>query len=275
MPTTEVAHDRADDHDLWLGRFDDGELLLDGYVKVQGGLKHFVGRPPDTSLMTALHLTLTHGFFSGRPYRLADRCDGSINAPVLALYLDFCARHELDAQALHAKAYPGERALEEKAIAAFAHWQGVLIPHTWTAACFQGLLESLTQINHLTLGGVLADATAGISFPEGVLAREGYTCFRGNTRCYGPTARFTWGYVITPTGEQVWQSLEGGLRNDPWQSTNGVVPAHYGLSFIAVAATRDGNTPLARRLIKEAERSGRSPANKRHYQSWLENLEAA
>lgn len=57
MPTTEVAHHRADDHDLWLGRFDDGDLLLDGYVNVQGGLKHFVGQPPDTSLMTALHLT--------------------------------------------------------------------------------------------------------------------------------------------------------------------------------------------------------------------------
>ena len=268
MPTTEVAHHRADDHDLWLGRFDDGELLLDGYAKVQGGLKHFVGRTPDTSLMTALHLTLTHGFFSGRPYRLADRCDGSINAPVLALYLDFCARHELDAQALHAAAYPGERALEEKAIITFADWQGVLIPHTWTAACFQGLLKSLTQINHSTLGGVLADATAGVSFPGGVLEREGYTCFRGNTRCYGPTARFTWSHVITPTGEQVWQY-------DPWQSTTGVVPAHYWLSFIAVAASRDSNTPLARRLIEEAGRSARSPANKRHYQGWLGNLEAA
>lgn len=267
MPTTQIAHHRGDDYDLWLGQFDDGELLLDGYVKVPGGLKHFVGRPPDTRLTTALHLTLTHGFFSNRPYRLAGRCDGSINAPVLALYLDLCTRHELDAQALYAEAYPGERALEGEAITSFALWQGVLIPHTWTAACFRGLLESLTQINHLTLVGVLDEAAEGISFPSGVLEREGYTCFRGSTRCYGPTARFTWGHVITPIGEQVWQY-------DPWQSTNGVVPEHYWLSFIAVAASRDSNTPLARRLIEAAECSARSPANKRYYRGWLENPEA-
>jgi len=160
------------------------------------------------------------------------------------------------------------RALEEEAINTFAHWQGVLIPHTWTAACFRGLLESLTQINHLTLVGMLDDAAVGISFPSGVLEREGYSCFRGTTRCYGPTARFTWGYVITPTGEQVWQY-------DPWQSKNGTVPTHYWLSFIAVAASRDGNMPLARRLIEEAGRSARSPANKRYYRGWLENLEAS
>ncbi|WP_204307081.1 hypothetical protein, partial [Klebsiella aerogenes] len=58
-------------------------------------------------------------------------------------------------------------------------------------------------------------------------------------------------------------------------STNGVVPNHYWLSFLAVAASRDGNTLLARRLVEEAERSARSPTNKRHYQGWLESLEAA
>ncbi len=165
--------------------------------------------------------------------------------------------------------------LEPQSITTFAHWQGVQIPHTWTAACFSGLLASLTEINCSTLRSTLDGAAAGISFPGGVLEREGYVAFRGTTRYYGPDARFTWGHVITPTGEQLWPSPEGGLRNDPWQSVSGVLPGHYWLSLIVVAARRDGNTLLARRLVEEAERSARSPANKAHYQNWLETLQAA
>lgn len=204
-----------------------------------------------------------------RPYVLAQVCDGSIPTPVFALYVDFCKRHQLDAQALYDEAYPdvGGR-LEPDAITTFAHWQGVRIPHTWTAACYTGLLKSLTEVNNHMLRSVLNEAAWGISFPGGVLERGGYVAFKGDTRCYSPSARFTWGHVITPTGEQVWQY-------DPWQSTNRVVPGHYWLSFMAVAARRDGNVLLARRLVEEAERSVHSPANKAHYQNWLETLEAA
>lgn len=71
---------------------------------------------------------------------------------------------------------------------------------------------------------------------------------------------------MTPTGEQVGQY-------DPWQSRNGRVPGHYWLSLLAVAARRDGDTPLARSLIEEALHSARSLTNRRHYRNWLESLE--
>ena len=266
MPT-EHSHYQDEDWDIWIGR-SYGNLILEGFVKTGETLKHLVWQVDDSNLTNAVDLILRYGRVVRRPYVLGQACDGSISAPVMALYLDFCTRHGLDAQALYAAAYPEAELLEENAIDTSAKWQGVRLPHTWTAACFSGLLESLTEINCSTLRSILDDAATGISFPAGVLERDGYTCFKGNTRCYGPTARFTWGHVITPTGEQVWQY-------DPWQSTNGVVPTHYWLSFLAVAARRDGNTPLALSLIEEAERSARSPANKQAYRCWLESLKAA
>lgn len=266
MPTEEV-HYQDDNWNVWIGR-NYTNLILEGFVKTGDTLKHLVSQVDDNDLTKAVSLTLQYGRAIPRPYVLGQACDGSISAPVMALYLDFCARHGQDAQTLYAEAYPEAEPLEGDAITTFAYWQGVAIPHTWTAACFSGLLESLTEINAHTLRGVLDDAAERVSFPSGVLEREGYTCFRDDTRRYGPKARFTWGHVITPAGEQVWQY-------DPWQSTNGVVPAHYWLSFLAVAARRDGNTPLALSLIEEAERSARSPANKQHYRGWLESLEVA
>ena len=275
MRFTEVAHYKRDEHDLWVGRRPDGSLLLEGFLKDGETLKHLVWTVDDTKLATAVDLTRRYGRVISRPYLLGGACDGSISAPVFALYLDFCARHGLDAQALYDEAYPGEGTLEPGAINTFAHWQGVRIPHIWTAACYEGLLKSLTEINNHMLRSVLAEAAEHTSFPGGVMERGGYVAFRGTTRCYGEAARFASGHVVTPTGEQVWQSPEGGLRNDPWQSVSGVVPGHYWLSFIAVAVWRDGNLALARRVVAEAERSARSPTNKRHYQNWLQTLQAA
>lgn len=268
MYPNEVAHYKSETYDLWLGRRRDGSLVLEGFLKVGNTLKHLVCTPEDATRRGALNLLTRYGREAERPYLLGGPCDGSIGAPVLALYLDFCARHGLDARTLYAEAYPDEVWLEEDDITAPAHWQGVHIPHTWTAACFSGLLESLTAINYHTLRSVLEEAALEVAFPTGVMERDGYVCFRGDTRCYGPRARFTWGYVVTPTGKQVWEY-------DPWQSTNGVVPNHYWLSIIAAAASRDGNTLLERRLIEEALRLARSGANKRHYQGWLEQLRAA
>ncbi len=266
MPIEGIQY-QNENWDIWIGP-GYGNLVMESFVKTGDAFKYLVWQVDDRDLTNAISLTLRYGRVVRRPYVLGQACDGSISAPVMALYLDFCTRHDLDAQVLYAAAYPEAELLEEDAIDTFAKWQGVTLPHTWTAACFSGLLESLTEINAHTLRSILNDAATSVSFPAGVLERDGYTCFRGNTRCYGPTARFTWGHVVTPTGEQVWQY-------DPWQSTNGVVPAHYWLSFLAVAARRDGNTPLALRLIEEAGWSARSPANKQAYRCWLESLKAA
>ena len=265
MSTSEVAHYRSNRHDLWIGE-NNGYLILEGFVKHGDTLKHLVLEIEDSRLDTAVNLVLRYGRRVRRPYRLGGACDGSIDAPVMALFLDFCRRHGLDADVLYALAYRDDPPLAQDAITDSAHWQGVLIPHTWTAACFAGLLASLSEINNHTLRGVLDEAAEGSTFPSGVLERSGYVAFRGSTRCYGPSARFTWGYVVTPTGGEVWQY-------DPWQSTNGRVPGHYWLSLLAVAAQRDGNSPLARSLIEEALQSARSPTNRRHYRNWLESLE--
>lgn len=267
MSNTEVAHHRNGQHDIWIGE-NGGRLVLEGFVKTGDAPKHLVWEVEDSRLDAAVDLVLRCGRVVQRPYRLGGACDGSISAPVMALFLDFCARHGLDAAQLCKGAYPDDVPLEGDAVTDFAHWQGVHIPHTWTAACIAALLRSLTEINCHMLRSVLDEAGEGVSFPSGVLERTGYVAFRGTTRCYGPSARFTWGYVVTPTGEQVWQY-------DPWSSKNGEVPDHYWLSFIAVAARRDGNLDLARRVIAEAERSARLPANKRHYRNWRETLPAA
>ncbi len=265
MKTVEVAYFTNKEHNVWLGRRGDGTLVMEGFVKDGDELKYLVYTPEDASLGTALKALKCYGRKVQRPYLLGDGCDGSITTPVLALYLDFCQRHKLDAATLYAEAYPGEKGLEEEAITTFADWQEVRIPHKWTAACFEGLLKSLTAINYHMLRSIVEGAAKDVTFPIGVLERGGYVAFRGNTRTYGPEARFTWGYVVTPTGEHYW-------RYDPWQSTNGVVPKHYWLSFIAVAAGQDGNLELKRQVLEEALSLARSPANKGHYAWWLGSL---
>ncbi len=265
MKTAEVAYFRSEEHDVWLGRRGDGTLVMEGFVKDGDDLKYLVDTPEDASLGTALESLKHYGRKVQRPYLLGDGCDGSITTPVLALYLDFCKRHELDAATLYAEAYPGDKGLNEEAVTTFAEWQGVRIPHQWTAACFEGLLKSLTAVNCHMLRGVVEGAAIGITFPTGVLERGGCVAFRGNTRTYGPEARYTWGHVVTPTGEHYW-------KYDPWQSKNGVVPKHYWLSFIAVAAGQNGNLELKRNVLEEALRLARSPANKGHYAWWLGSL---
>lgn len=264
MEPSEAAHYQGKTWDLHVSKCYE-RLVLEGFVKSGETLKHLVWGVDNTDFLTLFDLTLRYGRTVQRPYLLGQRCDGSIGAPVMALYLNFCSRHSLDAQALYERAYPGERKLEPEATTAFARWQGVQIPYTWTAACFRQLLASLTQVNEGTLRSVLADAAEDISFPGGVLERDGYVAFRGTTRCYGPEAHFTWGHVVTPTGERVWQY-------DPWQSKNGVVPRHYWLSFIAIAACRDKKACLEQRVIGEAERNSRSAANKQFYQNWLKRI---
>jgi hypothetical protein len=142
---------------------------MESFVKTGDAFKYLVWQVDDRDLTNVISLTLRYGRVVRRPYVLGQACDGSISAPVMALYLDFCIRHGLDAQALYAEAYPEAAMLEEDAIDTFAKWQGVRLPHTWTAACFSGLLESLTEINCSTLRSILNDAATGISFPAGVL----------------------------------------------------------------------------------------------------------
>lgn len=112
MTFVKVAHYKSEVYDLWLGRRPDGSLVREGFLKTGGQLKHLICTPPDATLRTATRLVRDYGRAVRRPYLLAQACDGSIAAPVFALFLDFCARHALDAQAIYDAAYPGEMVLE-------------------------------------------------------------------------------------------------------------------------------------------------------------------
>jgi hypothetical protein len=194
MPA-EQTHYQNEHWDIWIGR-SYGNLVMESFVKTGDALKHLVWQVDDRDLTNAVGLTLRYGRVVRRPYVLGQACDGSISAPVMALYLDFCTRHGLDAQALYAEAYPEAELLEEDAITAFAQWQGVRLPHTWTAACSLGLLESLTEIN--------------CSTPQ--RASPGVTSSRQSANKSGSTipgrARTVWCPRIT--GCRFWRSRHGG-----------------------------------------------------------------
>ena len=94
MSASEVAYYRSDRHDLWIAE-NNGYLILEGFVKHGDTLKHLVLGVEDGRLDTAVDLVLRYGKSIRRPYRLGGACDGSIDAPVMALFLDFCRRHGL------------------------------------------------------------------------------------------------------------------------------------------------------------------------------------
>ena len=94
MSASEVAHYRSRQYDLWIGE-NNGYLILEGFVKTGDALKHLVWGVADSRLDTAVDLVLRYGKTVRRPYRLGGACDGSIDAPVMALFLDFCRRHGL------------------------------------------------------------------------------------------------------------------------------------------------------------------------------------
>ena len=96
MVPSEAAHYQSDNWDLHISRAY-GNLVLEGFTKDGETLKHLVWQVESTDLVTALDLVLRYGRVVKRPYLLGQGCDGSIDAPVMALYLDFCTRHDLDA----------------------------------------------------------------------------------------------------------------------------------------------------------------------------------
>lgn len=107
-----------------------------------------------------LHGELIQTTFSKRPYRLGQACDGTIDDCVYGLLLLFCRDRHLSLEHLLAEAYPHaepfskrhQEAALERALA-----QGIHIPDCWDDEAVQGLLDSLTEINHHSLVGVLTD----------------------------------------------------------------------------------------------------------------------
>jgi len=95
--------------------------------------------------------------FSPRPYHLGQACDGTIDPCVHALFIRWARAHGRDPQALYQQAYPdddpGYDVAEQEELPHEATAQGVEIPDSWGEAAFQGLITSLTEINHRNCSG--------------------------------------------------------------------------------------------------------------------------
>ncbi len=139
--------------------FKNEPVLLDGYKKVRGGIQYFVQRYQQFDLNVCYQDIAKHGYFSKRPYQLAQPCDASIDSCVLALYYKFCQAKRLSPYKLLSLAYPDENVEDYNfaTIKKMADWQGVAYPVRWSKKAFEGLLESLTEINYHSLVNVMAD----------------------------------------------------------------------------------------------------------------------
>ena len=162
MEPSAVAHYQSETWDLHIGKCY-GRLVLEGFVKSGETLKHLVHGVDDTDFLAAFDLTLRYGRVVKRPYLLGQRCDGSIGVPVMALYLDFCSRHSLDAQALHERAYPGERKLEPEATTGLCQ-----VARGTNSAYLDGsLLSRSTGVANSDQRKHIAKRFSGLIFPWG------------------------------------------------------------------------------------------------------------
>jgi hypothetical protein len=72
---------RTEQEDLcfWPCQYGHNEIAFEGFVKVDGGVRHLVHRYEKVTLHGAALDTLEYGAFLPRPYQLAQACDTSIN----------------------------------------------------------------------------------------------------------------------------------------------------------------------------------------------------
>ena len=128
------------------------QWVSEAWVRTTGGLRHQVMRWHERPRMTEIRAEcIGTGIFTKRPYVLGQACDGSIGAPVMALYADFCRARELDPVKLLQLAYDDELdcTLESFAVTrSLADWQGTTFPKRWDSRAIAGLLTSLHAINY-------------------------------------------------------------------------------------------------------------------------------
>lgn len=99
---------------------------------------------------------------SKRPYKLGQSCDGTIDTCVHALFIEYCHSKKLNPYELYHQAYPDSEKTYyneniQQEILAEAFKQGVCILKHWGKKEFDGLIESLTEINNHSLVGVLLE----------------------------------------------------------------------------------------------------------------------
>jgi len=150
---------RTEHEDLcfWPCQYGHNEVVFEGFVKCEGGLRHLVHRYERATLHGVALDTMQHGTFSPRPYRLAQSCDGSINSCVLALFVHWCHTVGHCSTMLYQQAYDREQTPDWTETIAFAEWQGVAFPAQWGEAEKAGLIQSLHEINHHCLALIVGE----------------------------------------------------------------------------------------------------------------------
>ncbi len=144
---------------FWPCPYGSNEVVFEGFVKSDGGIRHLVHRYDRVTLHGAALDTLQYGMFSPRPYRLAQRCDGSIASCVLALFDRWCRETGRCASALYRQAYRQKCVPDWADTLLFADWQGVAYPDRWGESEVAGLLESLRAVNCHRLAEMVANET--------------------------------------------------------------------------------------------------------------------
>ncbi|BDM83574.1 hypothetical protein [Acaryochloris marina] len=137
------------------------DYLVEGFLKVDGGIKHLICRYRFISL-PLIRSELEAGYFSQRPFVLGTGCDGTGDVCCHALFHRFCLEFQLDPVALFRKAYQvndweNYRDPDYSAILQHANWQGVVYPQCWGKAEFDSLIFSLYDINNRSLVEVLSE----------------------------------------------------------------------------------------------------------------------
>lgn len=153
---------RTETEDLcfWPCPYGHNEVVFEGFVKCEGGLRHLVHRYDRVTIHGAALDTFQHGKFSPRPYQLAQPCDGSITSCALALFVRWCEHASQNSSTLYRRAYDREHAPDWMETVAFSDWQGVAYPAQWGEEELAGLLDSLHAINYHNLAAIVAESAS-------------------------------------------------------------------------------------------------------------------
>jgi hypothetical protein len=153
---------RTETEDLcfWPCPYGHNEVVFEGFVKCEGGLRHLVHRYQRATIHGAALDTVQHGAFSPRPYQLAQPCDGSITSGALALFARWCEAAGHCPTQFYRRAYDREHAPDWAETVGSAEWQGVEYPAEWGATEVAGLLASLHAVNNHSLAAIVAESTS-------------------------------------------------------------------------------------------------------------------
>lgn len=154
-----LLQDRTEQEDLcfWPCPYGHNEVVCEGFVKCEGGLRHLVHRYEKVTIHEAALDALEYGTFSSRPYQPGQACDGSITECALALFVHWCRHTQHCPGTLYREAYQREQTPRWDELIVAAEWQGIDYPSEWDGRMRARLLASLHEINYHSLVGVVSE----------------------------------------------------------------------------------------------------------------------